>query len=83
MSQSYSGKERKEGSDMRVFLIFLLMMTSGVAGLVMFFGDNMNLMKLILSKPIGIVLLTASYMLFKRLNKEYQTYLNHNKNVIR
>ena len=68
---------------MRVFLIFLLMMTSGVAGLVMFFGDNMNLMKLILSKPIGIVLLTASYMLFKRLNKEYQTYLNHNKNVIR
>ena len=59
------------------------MMTSGVAGLVMFFGDNMNLMKLILSKPIGIVLLTASYMLFKRLNKEYQTYLNHNKNEVK
>ena len=55
---------------MKTIVLFILMMIIGVAGLILFFGGHENIAWFIISKPIGIMLLTASYMLYKRLKSE-------------
>ena len=56
-----------------IILNFVLALVLGVFGLIFFFGDNENIIKLILSKPLGIMLLSASFVLFRSLKTKFNT----------
>lgn len=63
---------------MKSVIVFLIMMATGVAGLILFFGDCESIVKLIISKPLGIMLLSVSYLLFKSLKSKYQSTIQNN-----
>ncbi len=71
MSSPYDSETRKEGSGMKIILIYLLMLVSGVFGLLFILGDCESLLKLALSKPFGLLLLFISYRLHGYLRREY------------
>ncbi|MFG6426061.1 MAG: hypothetical protein K1W14_06655 [Muribaculaceae bacterium] len=58
----------------KIVVIFLMMLISGIAGLILFFGDTESIVKTIISKPIGIILLIGSCVLHENL-KERIKYL--------
>lgn len=63
---------------MKYIIAFLIMIAIGIAGLILFFGDCESIIKLIISKPIGMMLLTVSYLLFKSLKLEYLSTISNN-----
>lgn len=63
---------------MRIFVYVVLMILSGIFGLIFFLGDNESLLKLILSKPVGAFLLVISYVIHDHLRKDYQSYIKNN-----
>lgn len=63
---------------MKIAILFTLMMVTGILGTAFFFGDCESLVRFILSKPIGIMLLIASYKLFKSLKSEFQSTIQNN-----
>lgn len=63
---------------MKYIIAFLIMIATGIAGLILFFGDCESIVKLIISKPIGMMLLTVSYLLFKSLKLEYLSTISNN-----
>lgn len=64
---------------MKQIITIILIIALGVAGFILFFGNNDNITILLLSKPIGIMLLTASYMLHKSLKSETKSIIQNNK----
>lgn len=64
---------------MKQIVTIVLIITLGVLGFLLFFGDNDNMTILLLSKPAGIMLLTASYMLHKSLKNETKSIIQNNK----
>lgn len=58
---------------MKITGVFLLMLATGIAGLVLFFGDCSSIVRLILSKPVGILLLYISYLLHGILRSQYKS----------
>lgn len=61
---------------MKIFVVFFLMLTTGVAGLIFFFGETESIVRLILSKPIGLLLLFISYLLHNRLKVMINTNIH-------
>lgn len=64
---------------MKYIITIVLIIALGVIGFLLFFGDNDNMTILLLSKPAGILLLTASYMLHKSLKNETKSIIQNNK----
>ncbi len=63
---------------MKYIIAFLIMIATGIAGLILFFGDCESIVKLIISKPIGMMLLTVSYLFFKSLKLKYLSTISNN-----
>lgn len=64
---------------MKQIITIVLIIALGIIGFILFFGDNDNMTILLLSKPAGIMLLTASYMLHKSLKNETKSIIQNNK----
>lgn len=58
---------------MKSIIITVLLLFSGVMGMIFFFGDCSDLTLFILSKPLGIMLLYSFFRLHKRFKSKKQS----------
>lgn len=56
--------------------LFIATVIVGIAGFIAFFGEHESLTATILSKPVGIILILASFRAYKRLSPDTQ-YKTH------
>lgn len=68
---------RKESCNMKTIFTTIITLVLGISGLIFFFGDRESIIQLILSKPIGLMMLYVSYKLFKRLESEIQSNISN------
>ena len=62
--------------NIKICLMTLVMIAAGFFGIVFFFGESEDYVKLLLSKPVGILLIILSYKLQLMIYKQ-SIFNNH------
>ena len=75
---------RKEGSSMmftffRIILLLAISCITGVLGILWFFGDHTSIWVTVGVKPLGVLMLVISYIMYDQLVREVRKIDNQNK----